>query len=295
MPRDSADWLNAGSRAFPGSRAFTNVLGSNGLSGIVAARMHSSRELRSDAFAITLDGRPAGIEQVFPSFGEHDRLGVVVRHPCGAVGASTLLLAAITAFYDLQRARGGEFFIYPDYFLFHVGGPLGDHSMFDVFPAHKEVVVPDEAEALLEAINDRAITWLVVEEREPARVRLQRETLASAHSRIRGAFAYSPEGRVVDGDLRIAGNEVTESYVRAVLDPDGVIASIGDPDDPYAAAVARRASEAEPQLRARMRAERDKLRERGRPVETYRRLSLDQALALLAAATKTAEVAARSA
>jgi hypothetical protein len=243
--------------------------------------MHSSSELRSDAFAITLDDRPASIEQVLGGFDERDRLGVVVRHPCGAVGASTFLLAAITAFYDLQRARGGEFFIYPDYFLFHVGGPRGDHSMLDVFPAHKEVVVPDDPEALLEAINDRAITWLLVEDREPGPADLRRETLASARSRIRGAFAYSPHGRVLDGDLRIAGNGVTESYVRAVLDPDELIASIGDPDDQYAAAIAGRAAEVPPQVRAGLRAERAKLHERGRPVETYRRLTLERALTSL--------------
>jgi hypothetical protein len=243
--------------------------------------MHSSSELRSDSFAVTLDGEPASIEHVLPGFGEHDRLGVVVRHPCGAVGASTLLLAAITAFYDLQRARGGEFFIYPDYFLFHVGGPLGDHSMLDVWPSHKEVVVPDEAEAVLEAINDRAITWLLVEDREPATAQLRRETLASARSRMAGAFAYSPGGRVADGDLRIAGNGVTESYVRAVLDPDGLPATTGDAADPYAAAVARRVGEVPAELRARLRADREQLRERDRPVETYRRLTLEQALASL--------------
>jgi hypothetical protein len=246
-------------------------------------RMHSSSELRGDSFAITLDGRPASIEQVLPGFGERDRVGVVVRHPCGAVGASTLLLAAVTAFYDVQRARGDEFFIYPDYFLFHVGGPLGDHSMLDIFPSHKEIVVSDEAEALLEAINDRAITWLLVEDRgpAPAPARFQREALASAHNRIQGAFAYSPQGRVSDGDLRIAGNAVTESYVRAVLDPAGLIASIDDPADPYAAAIARRAVEVPSEVRARIRTERDNLYERERPVETYRRLTLDEALASL--------------
>ncbi len=246
--------------------------------------MHSSSELRSAAFAITLDGEPASIKQVLPGFGERDRLGVVVRHPCGAVGASTLLLAAITAFYDLQRGRGGKFFIYPDYFLFHVGERLGDHSMLDVFPSHKEVVVADDPEVLLEAINDRAITWLLVEDGAPAAVSLQRETLASARSRIRGAFAYSPQGRVADSDLRIAGNEVTESYVRAVLDPEAPIASIGDPADPDAAARAHQTAAVPRQSDARPRPEREQLRERGRPVETYRRLTLDQALASLAPA-----------
>ena len=66
------------------------------------------------------------------------------------LGANNLLLAAVTAFYDRQRARGEEFFIYPDYFLFPVDRPLGDHSMLDVFPSHKDVVVPDDPEAIVE-------------------------------------------------------------------------------------------------------------------------------------------------
>jgi hypothetical protein len=243
--------------------------------------MHTSRELTSDSFAIALDGQPAGLDDVLPGFGERDRLGIVLRHPCGAVGASTLLLAAITAFYDRQRARGEDFYIYPDYFLFHVDGPLGDHSMLDVFPAHKEVVVPDDGEVLLEAINDRGITWLLVEDREPVPPELRRETLASARSRLAGALAYSPGGRVEGGDVRIAGNDLTESYVNAVLDPEALIESIDDPEDPYAAALARRAIEVTSAERARIRAERERLREHDRPVETYRRLTLDEALAAL--------------
>jgi hypothetical protein len=248
---------------------------------IVRDEMHSSRELSSESFAIALDGQPACLDDVLPGFGERDRVGVVVRHPCGAVGASTLLLAAITAFYDRQRARGEDFFIYPDYFLFHVDGPFGDHSMLDVFPAHKEVVVANDAEVLLEAINDRGITWLLVEDREPATPELRRETVASARSRLAGALAYSPGGRVEGGDVRIAGNDVTESYVKGVLDPEGLIESIDDPEDPYAAALARRAAEVNPDQRARIRAERERLGEQGRPVETYRRLTIDQALASL--------------
>jgi hypothetical protein len=74
-----------------------------------------------------------------------------------------------------------------------------------------------------------------------------------------------------------------------VLDPDGVIASIGDRADPYAASIARRAAEVPPHVRASLWAERDKLRELGRPVETYRRLTLDQALAALLPAPDAAE------
>ena len=73
-------------------------------------------------------------------------LGLVMRRPCGALGASALLTAAITAFYDVQRARSERFFVYPDYFLFHVGGPLGEHGRLDVWPRRKEVVVEDDPE-----------------------------------------------------------------------------------------------------------------------------------------------------
>ena len=52
--------------------------------------MHSSRELRSASFAITVDGDPAAVADVLPGFRDGDRLGIVVRRPCGAVGASAL-------------------------------------------------------------------------------------------------------------------------------------------------------------------------------------------------------------
>jgi hypothetical protein len=273
--------------------------------------MHTSTELRSEAFSIELEGRPATITDLLEGAGAPGgRLGIVVREPYGAVGSSLLLLAAITAFYDAHRKRSEQFYIYPDYFLFHIGRPQGDHSMLDVFPSHKEVVVPDDPEAILEAINDRAITWLVVPEgepaaaardraaaaspregepaaaprdREPAAAPRRREALASARDRIVASFSYSPTGRVAeDGDVRIAGNEVTESYVRAVLDPEGVVAARGDAADPYAAEVARRAGEVAPEMRAQLRADRDRLRENGRVLESYRRLTLDRALASLA-------------
>ncbi|HXJ81142.1 MAG TPA: hypothetical protein VMS64_20990, partial [Candidatus Methylomirabilis sp.] len=165
-----------------------------------------------------------------------------------------------TAFYDTQRARGGEFFIYPDYFLFHVGARLGDHGMLDVWPAHKEVVVQDEPEELLRAINDRGITRLLVEDRAPGDPELQRESSASARNRIVTAIAYSPTGRVLDADVLVAGNETTESYVAAVLEQSTEIA---------------------PQSREKVRLARGALHERDRPVESYRSLTLDEALARL--------------
>jgi hypothetical protein len=223
--------------------------------------MHTTHTLRTSSFAITVDGAAAGLDAVLPGFGAGDRLGVVVRRPCGGVGASALILAAVTAFYDVQRARSDDFFIYPDYFLFHVGERHGDHGMLDVWPIHKEVVVQDEPEALLQAINDRGVTRLVVEDGVAGEPELAAETLASAGSRIVTALAYSAGGRVRDGDVAITGSTDTEGYVHDVLDGSTDVSA----DQRRAIADGR-----------------SELLADGAPTETYRRISLEEALGLLA-------------
>jgi hypothetical protein len=223
--------------------------------------VHSSRELSSASFAITIDGAPAAVADLLPGFRDSDRLGIVVRRTCGVVGASALLLAAVTAFYDVQRARGEDFFIYPDYFVFHVARKLGRHNRLDIWPPHKEVVVPDEPEEVLRAINDRGITRLVVEDGVPGEGSFARETLASARARIVTAVAYAATGRTRDADVAIASNDVAETYVGGVIEQSRDLPA-GERD--------------------RIAAARRHLVEDGRPVETYRRIALDEGLGLLA-------------
>jgi hypothetical protein len=226
--------------------------------------MHSARELSSDAFSLTVDGTPARLEDVFPSFQIQDRLGVVARHPGGVVGASALIMATVTRFYDHQRSTGRDFFVYPDYFVFHVGEPLGDHSMFDIWPGHKDVLVPDDPEEILRAINDRGITRLLVEDGTPGTPRFERYTRESAESRIRSALAYGPSGIVQNPDVTAAGNDITESYVQAVLEQSASL--------PAGA-------------RDQRLSERQALMADGVATETYRRIDPVLALELLAPAT----------
>jgi hypothetical protein len=233
-------------------------------------------------FEISVAGQGARLIDLFDGFGEHDRLGVIICRPGGGLGASALITAAITAFYDTQRARGPEFFIYPDYYLFHVGQPFGDHSRLDIWPAHKEVVVPAEAQEVLRAVNDRAITRLVVEEGDRRDAELGAEELASARSRISSCLAYSPSGRVDAGDVRVAANSVVEGYVDTTLDPERRAAELrARGADARADEIAARGDEIPPEQRSRIRRERERLVEDGAPVETYRRIELDEALARL--------------
>ena len=263
--------------------------------------MHSSRELRSSSFEVRVDGRPARLQDLFDGFGEQDRLGVVMSRPCGAVGASALIAATITAFYDFHRARGDDFFVYPDYYLFHVGRPLGDHARLDVWPRRKEVLVGEDPQEILEAIDDRGITRLVVEDGEPEEGGVDDEVVASARGRIRTCLAYSPAGRVEDADVEIAGNPVTEGYVEAILDPESRLERLRAEADAAPASAPRadalraripsiesRIGEVERDVRARILRERGTLLREGVPVETYRRISLDEALGLLGSRTAVA-------
>ena len=223
--------------------------------------MHSSEELTSEMFAFAVGGNPASLAEVLPDFGERDRLGIVSRSPGGALGVSALIMAVITAFYDRERARGSTFFRYPDYFLFHVGTPVGPYGMLDIWPDHKEVAIPaGDAEALLRAVNDRAITHLLIEDGAPGAPQFDRATLGSLG--LRGALAYAADGRVRDADVVVIGNPVSERYVAEVLDRAGPLSD---------------------EERAVLRARRVALLRDGVPVEWCRRIGVDEALSLFAA------------
>jgi hypothetical protein len=248
-------------------------------------------------FAIDVAGRRAGVPDLFEGFGEQDRLGLVMSQPCGAVGASALISSTVTAFYDIHRARTDDFFVYPDYYLFHVGRPLGDHARLDVWPRRKEVIVSDEPQEILEAIDDRAITRLVVEDGPPDETALDAEAVAgargldseavaSARGRIVTCLAYSPTGRVAEPDVRIASNPVTEGYVEAILDPEARLERLRNRsgNEALVAAIERRMGEVSPDVRQRIAGSRADLVENGAPVETYRRIGLAEALARLGSA-----------
>ena len=223
--------------------------------------MHSSKELSSAMFSFAVAGQSATLAEVLPDFGERDRLGIVSRTPGGALGVSALVMATITAFYDRERARAETFFRYPDYFLFHVGPSVGPYGMLDIWPDHKEVAIPaGDPEALLCAINDRAITHLLIEDGPTGTPQFGRATLGSVG--LRGALVYAPDGRAREADVAVTGNAVTEGYVAAVLDQLTTL-----PEDE----------------RAMLRARRAAVQRDGVPVEACRRISVAQALAHLAA------------
>jgi hypothetical protein len=175
--------------------------------------MHSSYKLTLDMFDVWIEGQPAAFYDLMPGFSAQDRLGIVARTPLDALWASGLIMATITAFYDEQRRLSAKFFIYPDYFVIHAGCAPGDYGMLDIWPDHKVFSVEDTPEAILRAVNDRAITRLALPVREPRLLDVERQTRNSALARLRSAFLYGPAMVVDHADVWIEGNAIVEGYV----------------------------------------------------------------------------------
>lgn len=124
--------------------------------------MHTANLIKTNEFTLKRDGARVEFSDIFPNFTTRDRVGIVSLEPGDSLKASPLLLASIGAFYEELKTVESDFYLYPDYFVFHIGEMKARHSVLDVWPQSKEVVVPADPQALLAAINDRGITRLIL-------------------------------------------------------------------------------------------------------------------------------------
>jgi len=226
--------------------------------------LHTTKVLNSLDFLIKINGQEGVLEDIFPVFNKNDRLGIVVMRPGGGIGASGLLMAAITRFYDFYRPllgnEPGKLRIYPDFYIFHVGYRHLNYYWLDIWPPHKEVILEDEPELILEAINDRGVTRLLVEDSLPTYKSFLRETISSAESRIVSAIAYSPVGRVDNGDVSIKSCSDVERYVHSTI---------------------KISEEITADMRNRLMLERKAIASDGCVTETYRRIEPSEAILML--------------
>jgi len=269
--------------------------------------MHVADQILVEAFEVQAGGERVGPEAVFPDWSRLDRFGIVVSEPLGGLGASLLLQLAIAKFYSVRPDRRASMPVYPEIYLFHVGGPHGDFSYFDFWPPRKEVrVAASQPASLLEAINAHAITRLAmplgatgadgVFQTGPSTWAEQ----ASATERLCSCFGYAPDGHAAGGDVRISSRDprVHENITASVTPlPDAIafreeLASATLPrwPDPSVAAdgyrwadvVERRVDEVPQSVRDHLAAALAARLRGGELVETYRRITTAQALAYIA-------------
>ncbi|MCZ4590000.1 hypothetical protein O4328_41310 [Rhodococcus opacus] len=255
-------------------------------------------------FDITVGGRSATPGDCLPDWTIRDRLGVVVREPWGALGASLLMQASALLHYQVRPIRRTTAAQYPQIYVFHVGRMHGDHSSFDVWPPRHEIRVDDDPAGLLGAINDLAITRLALPDRNERNLDFLHSALtgwsdeAVVRENLASAWAYSADGHVGSSDIRMRSSAPElERMSTWALDPQATYQRYSPLSDtqlveemqlgPSTASDLRRWLETLSgrigETSARARAEVGQ--RRGQMVEsrtqTYRRLSVDEMLRLL--------------
>jgi hypothetical protein len=251
--------------------------------------LHTIALLRSEMFDVIVDGKRSFIDEVMPGWHLHDRLGLVIDEPLGGLGASHLVQIAITSFYDAQERRRGELSVYPEIYAFHLGRGHGSHAAFDFWPARREVILSDDPCDLLDAINDRGITRLVVPDREARPLDFRPKEVDTALDRIHSAFAYHPSGRTQKSDIDIRGNDPrTEVNPGRVLrpvyldKPAQLAKPFKESDSAYIRWLKLRESDLTASQREDAIRRRDEIRDNGLVTETYRRIPVLEALGKIA-------------
>ena len=218
--------------------------------------MHSSK-LRDSDFEIIADGASVELADYFLNYTNTKRLGLFAPNRTQGVGAISLVMAHVTAFYNTYRAIAEDFFAYPDYFTFQILEPMATYSQFDIWPEHKNVAVGTDPVEQLNAITDRAINILLVPEGPSTAHAFERQQLAAADRLIDTCYVYSADG--------------------SLADPDLVIRCKNDPFSDWAHSVFKAIPGSEGQA-AKWQAEQEG---RGFIEQSFRRISVQEALALL--------------
>jgi hypothetical protein len=223
--------------------------------------MHTRDDLTNADFTLTIAGRPASFAELFPGLTLESRVAIVADTPAGAFGAAATLLGLVTHWYG-ERARVGEaFFEYPDYFYLHVGGGgRADLGQLEIWPPHKQLAVDSRTQEVLEAIADRAIDHLLIEDGAPGCARVLRETRNALPRHLRGALAYDASGVAAGADIAVQSSAAAERHVADAIESS---------------------TELSPADRDSTRRLRGVLARDGRATERLRRVSLEQAVGLL--------------
>ena len=165
--------------------------------------MHSSF-LRGSDFRITHRRHEVPHDRFFHDLGATDRVGVFAPGGIDGLGAGLLLLAHTTAFYDRYRESGDAFFAYPDYFTFQRRTPTASYSMLDIWPNHKNVSIGPAPGDCVDAMTDRAVDVLLVPEGGTRKPELQPVQQAALRRLVRDCYLYGPGGDVDDADLTVS-------------------------------------------------------------------------------------------
>ena len=181
--------------------------------------MHTSEELAAPDFEYRSDGKPVPRGEVMPTITPEDRVGIVMGTGAEGIGAGNFVLSCVTVFYDRLRARKGDFFEYPNYYTFQATSNPADYRMLDIYPDHKNVAIEPDAERLVRALNDRAISILLVPGNTARSTDIEDITRRSAERRIDHCFEYAIGGQSGEREFSIGlPRQPAEDWYTATVD-----------------------------------------------------------------------------
>ena len=170
-----------------------------------------------------------------PDYHERDRLAVVCPHlEDGVLHTGFALLALTTAFYDVLRGRGSEFFDYPSHFAFIATTPEGvatyegprplagsalggPWSNLDVWPETQWITVPQSASEMLNKVFSFQINRLFWPENfKPAAAepKLPNNVRRFLKARLKAVYYYAP----AVPNVEIHASQQVEDLVRTSIE-----------------------------------------------------------------------------
>jgi len=180
--------------------------------------VHSSSELVSADFSVVEGDEATSHADYFADVQITDRFGLVAPNGFEGAEAASLIMGLVTAFYDRYRERDEEYFAYPDFFSFQEREALFNYSMLDIWPAHKNVVVPAGGDPLLAAITDRGCTILILPDRI-SNAELAPVHVESLRRQLRKCYVYGEGIDASSADLTISCRfDPLRNYVMAMFD-----------------------------------------------------------------------------
>lgn len=175
--------------------------------------MHTADLMKTSEFAFTKEGLEARFFDILPNFKPGDRIGVASVHPGDSLKAAPLLLAAVGAYYETLRESETDFYLYPDFFIFHVGELQCYHSALDIWPQSKEVVVPEDPQALLAAINDRGVHHLILPDVDRTSGTVMLQAVHLARRRLKNVLTVSEN----NGDVSVTPSDAAARMIRTAV------------------------------------------------------------------------------
>jgi hypothetical protein len=257
--------------------------------------MHTLGQLDTTLFELRIDDEPVAADALL-RWGSHDRLGVVMTEPFGALGGSMAIQLAIASYFDFDNGVRRSRPHYAEIYLFHVGGRWGDFSLYDFWPSRREIFVADDPKQVLAAINSHGITHLFVPDGVADDFEHDFKEPDGAFERLKVCLAYDATGIVADADVRITSEQpIVLENMYHTLWPEALIVGPVEASraaDPLRLAdhlrwrehVRSRLDEVAPAARAAAETRARRLVAEGKCTESYRRVTPQWAVHRLAGA-----------